>query len=208
MVYLHPLTIDWSSLPMRVSLHGGMRFFVCRLMIFYHCVHGLVHTFKSLTVHGPTTHGKASIFGKKFQLPYVGMPSYAGNNKEPRFRFLCMYCQFISWNDVGSRCRICVQTKEGIFFKNRSLDYRLQGLYWRCMEEHYWLQKQLKENRNRNLHSENKEESVILISTTGKSVESPLRAKATNVQVVAEIASRIANNQITFLVDNLILALA
>ena len=55
---------------------------------------------------------------------------------------------------------------------------------------------------------ENEEETVILISTTGKSVESPLRAKATAVQVAAEIASRIANNQSTFLVDNLILARA
>ena len=40
------------------------------------------------------------------------------------------------------------------------------------------------------------------------SVESPLRAKATAVHVAAEIASRIANNQSTFLVDNLILARA
>ncbi|XBJ12258.1 hypothetical protein VPH35_016818 [Triticum aestivum] len=56
--------------------------------------------------------------------------------------------------------------------------------------------------------SENEEETVTLISTTGKSVESPLRAKATVVQVAAEISYRIANNQITFLVDNLILARA
>ena len=55
---------------------------------------------------------------------------------------------------------------------------------------------------------EKEEEIVILISTTGKSVESPLRAKATVVQVAAEISYRIANNQITFLVDNLILARA
>ena len=187
-----------------------MWFSVCRPMIFYRCVHGLVHKFKSLTMHGPTSHGKASIFGKKFQLPYVGMPSYAGNNKEARFRSLCMNCQFISWNDVGSRCGICIQTKEGIFFKNIWLDYRLQSLYLRCIEEHYWLQKQLKENRNRNLHSDWWEwrRNGYLNLYNCKSVESPLRAKATAVQVAAEIASRIANNQSTFLVDNLILARA
>ena len=53
---------------------------------------------------------------------------------------------------------------------------------------------------------ENQDETIIIISTTGKSVESPLRAKDTIVKVATEIASRITNNQSTFLVDNLILA--
>lgn len=53
---------------------------------------------------------------------------------------------------------------------------------------------------------ENEQETGILISAAGESVESPLQAEATALQVAAEIASHIISSQIIFLVDNLTLA--
>lgn len=55
---------------------------------------------------------------------------------------------------------------------------------------------------------ENEQGTGILISASCGSVESPLQAEATALQVAAQIASHITSSQVTFLVDNLTLAQA
>lgn len=66
-VYLSPLTIDWSSFPMRVSLHGAIaRFLVCHPTIFCCCLHCSRARLNHWVLYGPASDGEAFIFSPWF----------------------------------------------------------------------------------------------------------------------------------------------